>query len=119
MPAAQYNLALEQGATFRLTITWTDNASAPIDLTGAHAHMQIRTQHANTDTGSPLIDIDDTSGITLGGPAGTIEILIDETLTAPLTVSNALYDLYITMPNGDRDRILEGSVTIDPQVTVA
>lgn len=119
MAAAQYDLALEQGATFRLTITWTDASNNPISLVGATAHMSIRTQVANTDTGSPLIDLTTANGgLTLGGVAGTISILITAAQTAALTVARGRYDLYVTLSNGDRDRLMEGAVTIDPQVTV-
>lgn len=120
MAAAQYDLALEQGATFRLTITWTDSGGTPINLTGATAHMSIRSQVANTDTGAPWADLTTANGgITLGGAAGTIAILVTDAQTATMTQARGRYDLYVTLSNGDRDRLMEGAVTVDPQVTVA
>ena len=41
IPAKQ-KLTIYQGATFSKTVAMTDDADAPIDLTGATARMQIR-----------------------------------------------------------------------------
>jgi hypothetical protein len=118
MPAAKYDLAMEQGATFTQTITWQDSNNAPIDLTGATASMQIRTATANSAPGTPLVDLEVGSGLTLGGTAGTITITVTPTQTMSLTVPRAMYDLYVTLPGGQKWRLLEGAVAIDPTVTV-
>lgn len=34
MSAQQYNFSIEQGSSFELTITYSDNSGSPIDLTG-------------------------------------------------------------------------------------
>lgn len=116
MPAAKYDLALEQGATFVRTFTWTNPDTTPVDLTGATAHLQIRTGVANI-VNTTLLDLTQGSGITLGGTAGTITITFTASQTASLTVAKAQYDLYVTI-GSTVTRLLEGSVTIDPTVTV-
>lgn len=67
--------------------------------------------------GTVLINLTDTDGITLGGAAGTIDIYISDTQTEAIAVRRAVYDLYIQFAAGDRTRLLEGKVVIDPAVT--
>jgi hypothetical protein len=114
MAAGVYQVNIEQGATFRLHVTWQAPNGSPIDLTGQTAHMQIRTAH----DGALLLELTDTAGITLGGTAGTIDIVITATQTSSLTVWRAVYDLYIIPVVGDRTRLLEGPVVVDPTVTL-
>ena len=42
MAAAQYDILIEQGATFSRTFVWKDSSEVAVDLTGYTARMQIR-----------------------------------------------------------------------------
>lgn len=116
MTASKLNLSIEQGATFRTTITWqTGSPLAPVNLTGASAELQIR-----ADYGQPLLKQLDTTngGITLGGAAGTIALYISATDTLAMTFDRAIYDLFITLPNGgDATKLVMGNVTVAQAVT--
>jgi hypothetical protein len=114
MAAGVYPLHLEQGATFRLQVTWNAAGGQPINLTGQTAHMQVRTAH----DGALLLDLSSGAGLTLGGTAGTVDIVITAAQTSSLTVWRAVYDLYIIPPAGDYTRLLEGPIVIDPTVTL-
>lgn len=122
MPAAHFDLALEQGTTYSQQITWRQpnnpdgTPGAPMDLTGATAHMQIRTANANSG-GTVLQDLTNGNGLVLGGVNGTITINLTAGQTGALTTARAVYDLYVTLSNGTVNRLLEGSVTVDPTVT--
>ena len=40
--AAVYDITIEQGATFRLSLVWKDSSNVPVNLTGYTARMQVR-----------------------------------------------------------------------------
>jgi hypothetical protein len=120
MAAGVVHLALEQGSTYRRRITWCEpgitagTVGPPRDLTECVAHMQIRTGLG----GTVLVDLTEISGLALGGVAGTIDIYITDVQTTAITMRRAVYDLYVQFPTGDRIRLIEGKVSIDPAVTV-
>lgn len=124
MAAGTKDINVEQGASFRMSLTWTAPGTrtpdgvlvpgAPYDLTGAHARMQIR-----KGPGQPvLVDLRDGDGITLGGTTGRIEIYISPERTEALATKRARYDVFIVLPNGlDVARVLKGRVTVDYAIT--
>ena len=69
----QFNIDIKQGATFQLTITWKDSAGTAINLTNYTARAQARLTY---DTAATIFSLTSSSGITLGGAAGTIAIVI-------------------------------------------
>ena len=115
-------LKIYQGATFFESWAWStapDESSpyTPVDLTGCTARMQIR---AKIEATSPLLTLTtENGGISLGGTAGTIELLIDADDTAALTWTSGVYDLEIVFPGGQVTRLTYGSVTVSPEVTRA
>lgn len=116
MAAEKLKLLIEQGATFRKSLTWkTGTPAAPVDLTGCTARMQIR---ADLESTTPLITLTtENSGITLGDEAGTIELYISDTDTADMTWTQGVYDLEVILANGDVRRLLYGTVVVTPEVT--
>lgn len=116
MPAAKYNLLIEQGATFWLQLTWTID-DLPVDLTGYVARLQIREDY---DSASPLVSLTsiDGGGITLNG-TGTIEIEIEHDVTASLTAGKHVYDLELESPGGEVYRLIAGRATVTPRATKA
>lgn len=119
MAASKLKLTIEQGATFKKVLTWKAGAvPAPVDLTGCTARMHIR--GVITDT-LPLITLTtENGGITLGGAAGTILLLITATATSAITWTAAVYDLEIILPAAPEPevrRLLYGPVVVSPEVT--
>jgi hypothetical protein len=114
MAAADYDLLIEQGATFELSIIWKDNNDTPIDISGYSARMQIRKTY-DTD---PVISLTSASGggITLGGVAGTIDITIPATITDDIEILRGRYDLELEL-SGVVTRLLQGVATISREVT--
>lgn len=110
MGAARYLIRIEQGATWRPTLTLRDT-----DLTGYTARMQIR---ADIDATDVLLELSTANGkITIDGPAGQIKPVLTDTQTATLTWTDGVYDLELTAPGGDVQRLLKGPVEVDPEVT--
>lgn len=114
MTAAQHDIVIEQGATFTLNLLWKDANDTPINLTGYTARMQVR--HKFTD-GTALVSFSTAAGtITLGGSAGTIAVSGLATLSNSL-VRSGVYDLELENAGGVVTRLVEGKVTIKPEVT--
>lgn len=115
MAAAPYDITIEQGATWRTTLTVKDATGTTVDLTGYTARMQIRPSVESTTV---LLELNTTgSGITVTGPAGQIALLITATATTGINWTGAVYDLELTAPSGDVTRLLQGRVTLSPEVT--
>lgn len=110
-----FNITINQGATFELTITWKDSAGTAINLTGYTARMQVRETYSSSST---VVSLTNGSGITLGGAAGTIAIVISATTTAALTAPfSGVYDLEIVSPAGVVTRLIQGTATVSAEVT--
>lgn len=115
MPAGILNLTIEQGATYRNTLTWKDASGSLVNLTGATAKMQIRPDYGNATV---LHQLDtNNGGITLGGTAGTVALYIAAADTAGFTWTSGVYDLDVTLSNGDVVRLVQGGVGVSPEVT--
>lgn len=110
-----FDITINQGATFELTITYKDSAGTAINLTGYTARMQVRETYSSSST---VVSLTNGSGITLGGAAGTIAILISAATTAALTAPfSGVYDLEIVSGGGVVTRLLQGAATVSPEVT--
>ena len=111
----RYDLEIKQGATLSLTATWKDSTGTAVNLTGYTARMQVR---ATYDSASTILSLTSSSGITLGGSAGTIAITASATTTAALTAPwSGVWDLELVSGGGEVTRLLEGAATVSPEVT--
>lgn len=113
MLAGRYDLTVEQGSTFNLTLVYKDQRGYVIDLTGYSARMQLRT---SVGASTVALDLTTANGrISVDGAAGKINLSIAAADTAGLS-GTGVYDLELV--NGQTvQRILEGSYTISPEVT--
>lgn len=115
MAAATYNILIEQGATFQLHIVYKDSNDAPVNLTGYTARMQVRQKYSDA---TALLTLTTANGaITLGGALGTIDVVAAADLTDEITARCGVYDLELQSPSGVVTRLIEGAVTISPEVT--
>jgi hypothetical protein len=114
-PTFTEDLALYVGATFDDTYTIQEDGVA-LDLSAyTTAKMQVRATH---DAAVALVSLTQATGITLGGVAGTIRVVIAAATTAALTAGPAVYDLFIYKADGTASICLRGAVTIYPRTTV-
>jgi hypothetical protein len=113
--AAVYDITIEQGATFRLSLVWKDSSNVPVNLTGYTARMQVRRSY--TDTVIQLAMTTESGSITLGGSAGTINVVSAATATKDIAARAGVYDLELMSSNGVVTRLVEGKVTVKPEVT--
>ena len=116
MPAGLYNILAEQGATLARTILYTDADEVVTNLTGYTAAMQVR---ATAASATVLLSATNSNGrLTLGGAAGTIDILVDAATMAALTPGKYVYDLEL-YTGATVIRLIEGSFTVKAEVTRA
>jgi hypothetical protein len=126
MAAGKYSFIIEQGATTNFQINWTDDAGAPIDLTGYQARMQVRPAVESTDIiialSSSLSDTCGT-GIHLSGSnditplqSGSIGIYISAQSSSLLNFNEAFYDLEL-IKGCEVLRLVEGKVKLSKNVT--
>ena len=116
MTAAKHDFAIEQGATFKADLTFTDSENNVVDLTGYSINMQARSKVSSSET---VLDLSVGSGITITNPVGGLfEIEQSAAETAALTGGAVLvYDLELTNPAGQVTRLLQGKIMVSPEVT--
>ena len=110
-----YNITCDQGATFKRTITWTNQAKTPYNLTGYTARMQVRSTAASTEIILELTTAN--TRIVLGGAAGTIELTVAANVTTALTPGLYVYDLELVSGGGEVTRLIEGNFNVKAEVT--
>lgn len=101
--AAQYDFTFDSDADVVVTLTWKDDTGNPIDLTGCTAIMTIIAPGSAPDQ-----SYTQTSGLTLGGTAGTIAFDIPATVTS-LWSTGVTYTLFVTSTGGIVTKLLFGS----------
>lgn len=113
--AANYDITIEQGATFQLNLIWKDSGGNPIDLTDYTARMQVRQKYTSDEAALSLSTENGT--IVMGGVSGTVNISAPAADTANLSIKTGVYDVEIVSPSGVVTRLIEGCVVVSPEVT--
>ena len=103
------NIFIDQGADFTTTVTVTDSNGDAVSLVGYSA-AQIRKSYSSSTSTDFTTSISNASG-------GEITITLSDTQTAALEAGRYLYDVLITASGGDKTRVVEGQVTVNPSVT--
>lgn len=112
---SKLTLKFYQGDTYQHRLTWNDSDSVPINLTGYTCRMQVRQSVAAEDV---VFESSDAEGdITLGGLAGTIDLLIPTEKTSLLVLSRYVYDLELTAPDGIVTTLVYGTLNVTAEVT--
>ena len=110
MAAGTYNFILEQGATFTRTLTVQENSSA-MNLSGYSVASKMRSTHdSSTVVGTFSCTISNASG-------GVITVSMTSSTTSGIEEGMYVYDLEITSSAGAVTRLMEGNVTVNPEVT--
>jgi len=115
MTAANNNFVIDQGANWFVTVVYKDSAGVAIDLTGYTAALQIRDTYADSTTDLSLTS--PSGGITITGATGTIAITATAVQTAAIAAGTYVYDLEITSSGGIVTRLIQGKISVSPQVT--
>lgn len=118
MAASKYDFPIEQGASFRLSLVYKDDANNVIDLTNYCARLSWKDNCGNTEnftTGTTNSNYK----FTIDGPNGQILLLIDADTTNNYNFNTAKYDLELQSATdlyagGGKEtyRILYGTITL-------
>ena len=110
MAAGTYNFVLDQGATFSRQLTVKDNGSV-MNLTGYSVASKMRSTHdSSTVVGTFTCTVSNASG-------GIITVAMTSSVTAAIEEGIYVYDLEITSGAGIVTRLLQGEITVNPEVT--
>lgn len=107
--AIKANIVIDQGTTFQTTINVTDDNEDVVDLTGYTGVAQLRKHYTSSNSVSFTVSISPS--------IGTVTMSMSANTTATLTAGRYVYDCELTDTNGAVTRLLEGIVTVTPQVT--
>ena len=110
MSAGIYNFTLNQGATFSRQMTVKENNS-PLNLTGYTAAMQLRSTYDSSTVALSM------TAAVINATQGILSISATATATAALEEGIYVYDLEISTAAGAVTRLLQGQVTVSPEVT--
>jgi hypothetical protein len=108
------NLTFAQGSTWKLSLTYTNGDGLPIDLTNYSARMQARSSY---DSATAALSLANGTGITLGGTAGTVDLLVDADDSAAIDSGTYVYDLEVESQSGEVVKIIAGGLTVLPEAT--
>ena len=106
--AIKSNLTVDQGANFLYNVYLIDANGTAIDISGYTGNCQIRKTYTSTTY--------NTMNVAVTGASGLVSLTMNSTVTANLTSTRYVYDLELSS-NNVVSRILEGTITVSPQVT--
>jgi len=110
--AAVANYVIDQGATFSSAVTVRGSDGNPLDLTDYTASAKMALGYASTRTRTTItttFDADRTTGV--------ITLSLTATQTAALDApARYVYDLDITASDSTVTKIIEGLITVKPNV---
>lgn len=105
--ATKANLVIDQGSTFASSIDILDENDEPVVLNNYIARGQIRKHYTSTNSVSFTTTLSN----------GSLIISLTANQTANMVSGRYVYDLELVDPSNTVVRILEGIVTVTPEVT--
>jgi hypothetical protein len=107
--ATKANLVIDQGATFAADLYITDEGGVPLILNGYQANSQVRKWYTSTNPAAIF-----TTFINISSSFITLSLTANQ--TSNLVSGRYVYDVEIN-DGTTISRIVEGIVTVTPQVT--
>lgn len=123
MAAANLDLLIEQGTTFKRTITVKNSLDVEVDLTGSTFRGQIRKTPSSQTVAATFVctllnQITDTGKVDIVISAENTALIPLATASKPLLTSeNFVYNIEWVKPDSSVVRILEGLAIVSPEVT--
>lgn len=107
--ATKANLVIDQGTTYTTDLNLTDENGDPLNLTGYSANSQIRKHYTSSNSV--------TFSTSINATAGVITLSLTANQTSNIVSGRYVYDVELTDASNSISRIVEGIVTVTPQVT--
>jgi hypothetical protein len=105
--AIKVNLIIDQGTDYTTNINVTDDNDQLVDLTGYSGAAQMRKHYTSTTV----------YAFNVGIQTGAVTLSMNSSTTSAITAGRYVYDCELVDPQGKTSRLVEGIVTITPQVT--
>ena len=106
--ATKLNLFIDQGTDFSTTIEVADEEGVPLNLTTYTGRAQMRKHFTSTTYNSFNVS---------GSSSGVITVSMNAATTANIVGGRYVWDLEMVSSGNVVSRIVEGIVTINPEVT--
>lgn len=107
--ATKANLVIDQGSTYSVTLDLTDENGDVINLDNYVANSQVRKWYTSSTPAA-------TFTTTINASSGELTLSLSANQTSNLVAGRYVYDVELDQ-NGVISRIVEGIVTVTPQVT--
>jgi hypothetical protein len=109
--AAIANLYIDSGSTYSNIITVASSAGSALNLTGYTVASQIRKSYGSSTSYTFTASVYDAA-------TGKVRLQLTSTQTSAIPAGRYLYDIEITNTSTTaKTRILEGIVTVTPEIT--
>lgn len=114
--AANYDFTVEQGANHSFEILYKNSDGSVFDFTGYTAKLQARKTASASEV---LIELVSPTDLIFNNILGkiTVNFLPSHTITLANTTQKLVYDLEITNGATNVIRIIQGTITVSPEVT--
>ena len=104
------NLFVDAGANYSNIITVAASNGQALDLTGYTVASQMRKSYQSSTAYNFTASI-------YNAATGKVRLQLSDTQSSAIPVGRWLYDVEITSPSGTKTRVVEGIVTVSPQIT--
>jgi hypothetical protein len=104
------NLFVDAGANYSNIITVAASNGQALDLTGYTVASQMRKSYQSSTAYNFTASV-------YTAATGKIRLQLTDTQSAAIPAGRWLYDVEITSPSGTKTRVVEGIVTVTPQIT--
>lgn len=105
--AVKANITIDQGTDFATSIDVTDDNGDPTDLSGFTGAAQMRKHYTSSNSFSFSVAVAN----------GSVTLSMNSATTANIIAGRYVYDCELTSASNVVTRIVEGIVTVTPQVT--
>lgn len=105
--ATKVNLIIDQGTTFSKSIDLKDANNNPLDVTDYESRGQLRKHYLSSNSISFSTSLTE----------GQLTISLTANQTSSIVSGRHVYDVELINPSGSISRIMEGIITVTPEVT--
>lgn len=113
--SAKYNFCIEQGTDLKVPFVLKNADGTLVDLTGCSVRMQLRKSYYAEEAIDTLTVANGRVSVT--PLEGRFELNFPNKVTETFPVQTLLYDIELVSAGGEVRRIVEGKITVQPEVT--
>ena len=110
MAAVKWNQDINAGQNWMADINLMNTNGSTRDITGHTLASQIRRHYKSVNATTILVEV-------LDAPTGNIKLSLTDAQTTALIGGKYLYDVEMTDTEGIKERIIQGVITVRPEVT--